>query len=349
MRALIVDDEVVIRKGIVKLLDRPGGSVNRIAEARNGEEALHLMASERPDLLITDIQMPVMDGLELIARARKLYPELAIVVLSGYAEFKYVQEALRHQAADYLLKPVTGEKLQEVISRVLINDPTKWTIKLNEESIRIMKETIAALVRSVLAEHAEEADGLMEQWGGHLRSEGLTLLEAKRVMGHFGLFFRSELLLAHKRSAQDEHAAPSLTSSSIDGLIGEWKAYLREEIRTVAGSRAPRNKRVVEEALGLIRRDYGDAGLNLQRLAAHCGLNPPYLSKIFREVMSKPITQYISEFRLEKARELLLREDAPTIAAIAEQCGFSDYPYFSKIFKKAYGVPPAEYKEKNSG
>lgn len=347
MKALIVDDEVIIRKGIVKLLEHPGGSVSRVAEARNGEEALRMMAADRPDILITDIQMPVMDGLQLIARARSMYPGLAIVVLSGYAEFKYVQEALRHQAADYLLKPVTGDKLHEVIARVLINDPSKWTIKLNESSIRTMKETITALVRSVMAESAEQSDQEMEQWGDHLREAGLTLLEAKRTMGHFGLFFRSELLLAHKRSSGDGHPLPALSSSGIDGLILEWKQYLREEIRNVAGSRAPRNKRVVEEVMALIHGSFGDPGLNLQQLAEHCGLNPPYLSKIFREVMGKPITQYMSEYRLDKARQLLVSEDAPRIADIAEQCGFADYPYFSKIFKKAYGVSPVEYKEKN--
>lgn len=71
------------------------------------------------------------------------------------------------------------------------------------------------------------------------------------------------------------------------------------------------------------------------------------MSKMFREVMARPITQYLIEFRLEKAKEALASRADAKIAAVAEECGFNDYPYFSKVFKKHYGVSPLEYKEKN--
>lgn len=348
MKVLVVDDEIVIRRGIVKLLEQPGGHITGIEEAKNGEEALNRLKTGRFDLLITDIQMPVMNGLQLIAKAREIYPELAIIVLSGYAEFQYVQQALRHQVSDYLLKPITGDKLQEVISRVLLNDPAKWTSSLDEVSIRLMKETVASLVKNVLAERTEESDAAIDRWGAHLNGRGHTLLEMKRIMGHFGLLFRSELMLAHKRPPGSVSIPVSPAASSPEELLQSWKLILREEIRLVAGSRAPRNKRIVDEAIAEISMRYGDASLNLSGLAENGGLSPAYLSKIFREVMKKPITQYISEFRLEKAKEMLLREDAPKINHIAEQCGFNDYPYFSKIFKKYYGVAPLEYKEKNN-
>ncbi|MGO4371264.1 response regulator [Paenibacillus sp. MCAF20] len=136
MRVLIVDDEVVIRKGIVKLLENFGRTITETDEARNGEEALQRLIDKRPDMIITDIQMPVMNGLELIARVRESNPELEIIVLSGYAEFEYVQQALRYQVTDYLLKPVTQERLDEVISKVLLKDPSKWTAQMNADSIR---------------------------------------------------------------------------------------------------------------------------------------------------------------------------------------------------------------------
>ncbi|MGO4371265.1 helix-turn-helix domain-containing protein [Paenibacillus sp. MCAF20] len=129
---------------------------------------------------------------------------------------------------------------------------------------------------------------------------------------------------------------------------GQYTRYVADVIARVSERRAPRNKRVVEEVMSQIDSRYGDAALNLQALADHSGVSSPYLSKIFREVMKKPITQYISEYRLEKARERLMGEDSAKINLIAEQCGFNDYPYFSKIFKKYFGVSPLEYKEKNS-
>lgn len=348
MKILIVDDEVVIRKGIIKLLEQSGGSMIEIDEARNGEEALMCIGLSKPDMILTDIQMPVMDGLQLIARVRERHPDMAIVVLSGYAEFQYVQQALRHQVSDYLLKPVTAEMLQEVISRVLLNDPSKWMASMDAASIRLMKDTVAMLVKSVMAENKTECDALIDAWGAHLQQGDYSLLEMKRIMGHFGLAFRAELLLVHKRSAGDEGNPASKPAAALEDLLRNWKDYISDIISVIADSRAPRNKRVVEDAIAMISREYGDATLNLSMLAEHDGLSTAYLSKIFREVMKKPITQYISEFRLEKARELLLQEESAKINLIAEQCGFNDYPYFSKIFKKYYGVPPLEYKEKNS-
>ncbi|KWX86768.1 hypothetical protein AMQ83_17120 [Paenibacillus riograndensis] len=347
MKILIVDDEVVIRKGLIKLLEQISKGITDIDEAKNGEEALTRISVNKPDILITDIQMPIMDGLDLIGKVRTVYPELDVIVLSGYAEFDFVQQALRHQVTDYLLKPITQEQLNEVISKILLKDPARWTSQMDGETIRTMKTTVTLLVKNVMAEDQQETNEIMEDWSTYCRKYGYTWLELKQMMGHFQLLFRSELLLNLKQATGDALPALQQTASSAEELFEVWKNYLASVILYVSERRAPRNKRIVEEVLGRIETQYGDASLNLQGLAESSGLNAPYLSKIFREVMKKPITQYISEYRLEKARELL-KYDAPAkINIVAEQCGFSDYPYFSKIFKKNFGISPLEYKEKN--
>lgn len=348
MRVLVVDDEVVIRKGITKLLEQFSKSITDIDEAKNGEEALLKIEARKPDIVITDIQMPVMNGLQLIERIRARDPELDVVILSGYAEFEYVQQALRHQVADYLLKPITQERLNEVMSKVLLKDPARWTSQMDAESIRIMKVTVAALVKNVLAENRNEVERIVDEWSAYCRKCGYSWLELKQIMGHFQLSFRAELLLNLKQEAGE--TAPSLNqaATTAEELFAVWKSYLASEIARVSERRAPRNKRIVEDVLDKIEKGYGDACLNLQGLAEGCGVSAPYLSKIFREVMKKPITQHISEYRLEQARARLKNEVSAKINIVAEQCGFNDYPYFSKIFKKYFGISPLEYKEKNS-
>ena len=113
MKVLIVEDEIRIREGIEKLLTRTGRSIEIAGEAENGEEGLELLRKLRPDIVITDIKMPVMDGLEMLsAMVQEGIPARAIV-LSAYSEFEYARKAMRLGITEYLLKPIAyGEFLQ---------------------------------------------------------------------------------------------------------------------------------------------------------------------------------------------------------------------------------------------
>ncbi|MFB9276884.1 response regulator transcription factor [Cohnella cellulosilytica] len=117
MNILLVEDEAVIRDGIVKLVEQVSG-FRIVKQARNGKEALAYMRSSLPDCLVTDIRMQEMDGLTLIARARVLYPQLPVIVISGYGEFEYAQQALRYNVQDYLLKPIDRIELIASLQRV---------------------------------------------------------------------------------------------------------------------------------------------------------------------------------------------------------------------------------------
>lgn len=116
IRMLVVDDEKLEREGVKYLLSQEAGE-RKIFEASNGREALQLLREEEIDLLLTDIKMPHMDGLELTARARELKPELQIVIFSGYSDFGFAREAMRYGVTDYVLKPVDPEEFHKIISK----------------------------------------------------------------------------------------------------------------------------------------------------------------------------------------------------------------------------------------
>ena len=101
---IIVDDELLMRIGLKSIIQWEDEGFTILGEAANGREALELAGTHRPDLIITDIKMPVMDGLELIREARRLDIGGQFVILSCLEEFQYAQEALRLGAADYLIK-----------------------------------------------------------------------------------------------------------------------------------------------------------------------------------------------------------------------------------------------------
>ncbi|MNB63315.1 putative response regulatory protein [compost metagenome] len=132
---MIADDEEVIRRGLEKITSRMDMEVKVIGSYGNGAEAWeHLvgMASKDVDLLITDIKMPMMDGLRLIEKVREHNKNINIAVLSGFSEFEYARRAIKHGVLDYLLKPIDKVQLFELLKRVE-DDKRKREAREDEE------------------------------------------------------------------------------------------------------------------------------------------------------------------------------------------------------------------------
>lgn len=117
-KVFFVEDEVVTREGIRDNVDWQASGFEFCGEAADGEMALPLLRAARPDVLITDIKMPFMDGLQLSRLVHERMPWVKIVILSGHDEFEYAQEAINLGVTDYLLKPVTVQKLQETMRKL---------------------------------------------------------------------------------------------------------------------------------------------------------------------------------------------------------------------------------------
>ncbi len=117
-KAFFVEDEIVTREGIRDNVDWQGNGFEFCGEAPDGEMALPLLQATQPDLLITDIKMPFMDGLELCKIVRERMPRVKIVILSGHDEFEYAQKAINLGVTEYLLKPVTAQDLHRVLRRI---------------------------------------------------------------------------------------------------------------------------------------------------------------------------------------------------------------------------------------
>lgn len=115
---LIADDEAIIRKGIASIIDWNSLGFDTILQAENGEEALKLFNDNKIDLLLTDIVMPRMDGLELTERVREKYPDVMIAILSGYDDFEYAQQAVGLGVQEYILKPVGAKALYGQIRKI---------------------------------------------------------------------------------------------------------------------------------------------------------------------------------------------------------------------------------------
>ncbi len=118
IKIFLVEDEIIIRRGIKNSIDWEKEGYEFSGEASDGELALPMIKKRHPDILITDIKMPFMDGLELSRLVKKVLPDIKILILSGYNEFEYAKQAIKIGVTDYLLKPISSERLLEVLGNV---------------------------------------------------------------------------------------------------------------------------------------------------------------------------------------------------------------------------------------
>ncbi|MBW4082278.1 response regulator [Paenibacillus sp. S150] len=123
---LIVDDQTAIADDLAYMLDWQEIGIGTVHKAYSGKEALDLLYEHSIDVVVTDIRMPGMSGLELIAEIRSRWKHIKCILLTGYADFEYTQQALRLHSSNYLLKPVEDEELMEAVRRALGELEQEW-------------------------------------------------------------------------------------------------------------------------------------------------------------------------------------------------------------------------------
>lgn len=235
---MIIDDEPKIRNGLSNLLTRREGW--EVAGAyENAADALKYLAVNQVDVMITDIKMPEISGLELIARIRERDKKTAIIILSGYSNFQFAQRAIELGVSRYLTKPTNPREL-----------------------ICVLEETEKKL-------------------GGKQEKE------------------------------EDSGKIPNL---------------------------------FVQKAADYIKLNYSEK-ISIKEIADQLYLSPNYLSELFKKHTGKTISEYLTEYRLEKACQLLDHAEY-RVGDVSGMVGIHDGRYFSNMFKKKYGMTPTEYRNR---
>ena len=149
-KLLIVEDEKLIRKGLVAHNPWNEWGFECVGEAENGKEALALFSQYNPDVLLTDLRMPVMNGLTLLSELRKKGADCPIIVISGYADFDYAQEAIQYGAMAYLLKPIKQQELMDTFLRAkMLLDTERYHLAMGLCRVRdITMEPVLSYIES---------------------------------------------------------------------------------------------------------------------------------------------------------------------------------------------------------
>ncbi|MBC7958477.1 MAG: response regulator [Vallitaleaceae bacterium] len=157
LKMIIIDDEYLVRKGLQTTIDWQTLGIEIVAEATDGEEGLELIMTLHPDIVITDIRMPNMDGIELMEQIRIRELNVAIIVLSGFDEFNFAKKAIENGAMAYLLKPIDNQELYETMKKITRkileqNSTQNYFSKLQEELTSLKKQFIVDMLKGSLTD-----------------------------------------------------------------------------------------------------------------------------------------------------------------------------------------------------
>ena len=216
LRLLLVDDEIMIREGFKRLFDWQAHDCEVVGEAGDGMEALAKIDALRPDIVIMDINIPIMNGLKVIQLSRIKHPDVAFVIVSGYDDFSYCREALRLQITDYILKPVNYEEFGGCIDNLKISLFEK-RVSAAAEPEKQEERAITGITRYLQEHLAEEISLCVLADNFHLNPQYISQL------------FKSEIgvnFLAYLTNIRMEKAKKLLLATSLSiAEVAEQSGY----------------------------------------------------------------------------------------------------------------------------
>ncbi len=227
-KVLIADDEPIIREGIRTAVDWPALNMEVVAEAEDGEEALELAIEHQADIVLVDLNMPIMDGLTLMKHVRDKMPTCRLVIITGHDEFQYAQEAIRLNVDEYLLKPANPEQLRRVLERVGQGLEQDWR----------EKEHLMLASRQIQRNYPLLRERFCLEWieGSMSEAEVVEQLEflqlPKECPDWIGVLRWSDPALERTLTKESDR---QLYMFAIENIIGEWLENTRYVIFRESG------------------------------------------------------------------------------------------------------------------
>lgn len=313
IKVFLVEDEMVIRRGIKNSIDWEKEGYIFCGEASDGELAYPMIIKEKPDILITDIRMPFMDGLELCKLVKKELPNIKILILSGYDEFDYAKEAIRLGVTEYLLKPISSGKLLEALNGV-------------SESIRREKED-KDLVRKYMEEMRENTEHEKQKFFEQMIAGNLSMADALETGKKYEMNFSAgmyNLLLFRFTLGEENRKSGELLGEAEYAIekLTERLEYVFEFQRGVEGWAfllMADNEEQMSERVKELSKDLEEIMKNYSTIAYFGGIGQPVarlreLEESFREAERALAARFTMELnRIISVEDIRMAQNVDTL------------------------------------
>jgi two-component system, response regulator YesN len=373
-KMLIADDERYVREGFLSLCDWKRMGIDPVLQASSGNEALQTVTDESPDIFVSDIRMPGINGLDLVKKVREINPYIKCFFLTGYAEFDYVYNAIQQGVVNFFLKPLDRDAIQKALENTVavldieIGNRSRMSDYLLREcfentelngKMRSLLESSPALSQPDLQFLLLTpvvyplTPRILQMLEGRLR----TMLP-RRVLS---CVTNGKVLALIQRTSNDELAknlealretflrqghlnfhADVSRPATLDALCGEYGASAKDApLIRVLSSRDG----TVQRVIAFVEENLSCEDLNLAMISRQVVfLSTDYIGKLFKKETGMYFSDYLVHRRIANAKELLSLEPNLHCQEVAERVGYGKTPsYFSTLFRKITGVPPTEY------
>ncbi|BBH22541.1 hypothetical protein Back11_38860 [Paenibacillus baekrokdamisoli] len=345
-RVLLVDDEPLVLEGLRLMVDWKSHGFAICGEACDGEDAFELIKQLNPDLVVTDVCMPIIDGLQLIEKCAATRQCALFVILSGHDDFSYAHKALQYSVRNYWLKPIDTDEIHLTLSELR----NEWEAERKEAEYG--------------TQHEQEGDSLKEEEAllFAIENNDVDRIEtaAKRLYWHMkrtapeaGLrsFVANMILDLIRRISEQEtfeemgervflHSS-MFADSSEDSWLVDLTALCKEAATNLAQRRLKEG--VAGEAARYVRHHFRKP-LKLKQVAQELYIQPAYLGQLFKKTVGMSFLDYVHSIRIAEAQKLLRRTDLK-VANVARSVGYVDPELFASKFKQFTNTLPSQYKK----
>lgn len=365
MYTILIADDETDERALIRFLLNDFKDIFHILEAPNGRDALELLTSRHVDVLLSDIQMPFINGIELVSQVKEKNPDIEVLFFSGYDDFSYVKAALSLRAVNYILKPVDPVEFHKLLTEIVNHlDSHKIEFSKSEQYIETHFHDIVHKVpienstpvsiddtTSLLFHDIEIA--IRTKQSEQLSNQVHILLDKYAVMPNLShIYIRHEcttllkMLISVLPAQSDEDlqtAAKEIYSFRHFSDIIKMIEYYLSLVINVFDQEQNASNYAIYQVEQYIRTHYNE-DLTLNTLADLVYLNPNYLSNIFAQVTGCTLNKYIKQMRMEKAQELLLNSNMK-VTDISQAVGYPNTSYFCKSFQKLFGTTPERFRQ----
>lgn len=343
MNILIVDDDIHVGPGLSRLLSLSDYDGRVVGTPSSAGEALEIIKQMHVDVVISDISMPGVDGIELCRTLYERYPSIQVILLSGHSEFEYARSALRYKVNDYILKPITKDKVQKIdeILRKIYCQRRKEQETYGHFLSERTAERILDALKSVDIDYFDDlfsSENFRQAIGG---STGQAT----------GIFFLN-LLYSYLEKLQPEDEAVRRSRDQWISIYSNAPVAERSDIivtqyiellNSLDTKKQDSSGSLALQAIELMEENLADVDFNITALANELHVTISHLSTTFKQRTGQNLSTYLTDLRIKHACRLL-RETPLIIADVGKQSGYDSPKYFAKVFKRKMGMRPSEYR-----
>ena len=334
----IVEDEQLEIEAIRLIIEQYTQNIDIVGTAHSGKQALNDIRRLRPDVVLMDINIPEMNGIEVLKIIKKEEPTIKVIIITAFNEFDFAHQAIKARVDDFLLKPIRPKQLVESINTVIKSLNTKTKNLFDEK----MSDIIFAVVQRRYRDTRLRLNDYLNALYDHYQNDIASITsEVQLLMNELNIVSKDtcNYELKYHHDQNNQHMVMHFQTPY------ELKVEIMKVLdpmfdRMIASRDDCKNN--IEDIVNYIDRNC-HKDISLQLVGEYANMSSYYLSKIFKKETNVNFVTYLTERKVELAKEMLANTDAPIIN-IAMELSYQEPNYFSKVFNKHTVMTPTEYR-----